>query len=134
MKKLSRLSSEDDQRRTINALVQRVQELEAVQTLLLQLVRELDVMDEDQLLTRVAEAIAPTRAVPGVTHSSVLPREGLPSGDQRGGPYREALIDLSPKVMVCDSCGESMASDRALFDDFGGCVCEDCFNAARLGR
>jgi hypothetical protein len=134
MKKLTRLSSDDDQRRTINALVQRVHELEAVQTMLLQILRELEIIEEDQLAARIADAIAPVRAVPGVNSASVLPREGVPSSEQRGGPYREALIDLSPRVVVCDSCGEAMASDRALFDDFGGCVCEDCFNAARLGR
>lgn len=134
MKKLTRLSSDDDQRRTINALVQRVHELEAVQTLLLQLLRELEVIEDDELTARIAEAVAPTRAVPGVNVGSVVPREGVPAGDQRGGPYREAMVDLSPRVVVCDSCGEAMASDRALYDDFGGCVCEDCFNAARLGR
>jgi hypothetical protein len=134
MKKLTRLSSDDEQRRTINALVQKVQELEAVQAMLLSMLVELDAIDEEELSARVSAALAPVRAVPGVAGPSSVPRDPVPAEGDRGGPYRGALVDLLPKVVVCDSCGEAMAADRTLYDDFGGCVCEDCFNAARLGR
>jgi hypothetical protein len=133
MKKLTRLSSDDEQRRTINALVQKVQELEAVQSMLVAMLVELGALEEDEMSAKLNAALAPVRLVLGGAPSS-SPREAVPVDGDRGGPYRAALVDLVPKVVVCDSCGETMAADRTLYDDFGGCICDDCFNAARLGR
>lgn len=134
MKKLTRLSSDDEQRRTINALVQKVQELEAVQSMLVAMLVELGALEEEEMSAKLSAALAPVRIVLGAVPPSSAPREASPADGDRGGPYRAALVDLTPKVVVCDSCGEAMAADRTLYDDFGGCVCEDCFNAARLGR
>ena len=134
MKKLSKLSSDDEQRRTINALAQKVAELEAVQSMLVSLLVELGGLDEDEMTAKINAALAPVRGVIGGVGPTPLPREAVPLDGGRGGPYRAPMIELAPKVVVCDSCGETMAADRTLYDDFGGCVCEDCFNAARLGR
>jgi hypothetical protein len=134
MKKLTRLSSDDEQRRTINALVQKVQELEAVQSMLVSMLVELGALEQEEMSAKMHAALAPVRIVPGVSAPSSAPRDASPSDGERGGPYRRTLVDLAPKLVVCDSCGETMAADQTLYDDFGGCVCEDCFNAARLGR
>lgn len=133
MKKLSKLSSDDEQRRVINALTQKVAELEAVQAMLLSMLVELGALEEDELHAKVNQALAPVRGVLGTVSPPPVAREAVPM-DGRGGPYRAPLIELAPKVVVCDSCGETIAADRTLYDDFGGCVCDDCFNAARLGR
>ncbi len=130
MKKLTRLSSEDEQRRTINALVQRVQELEAIQSMLLSLLVELGALDADEIAAKVGEAVRPVRSVAPVAADSR--REFVRSDDSAGGPYREVLIERVSRVVVCDACGDGIVADRVLYDDFGGCVCEDCFNAARL--
>lgn len=134
MKKLSKLSSDDEQRRTINALAQKVAELEAVQSMLVSLLVELGGLDEDEMSAKINAALAPVRGVLSGVGPTPVPREAPPPDGGRGGPYRGSMIELAPKVVVCDSCGETMAADRTLYDDFGGCVCEDCFNAARLGR
>ncbi len=130
MKKLTRLSSEDEQRRTINALVQRVQELEAVQAMLLSLLVELGAVDADEIETKVRSAVDPVRSI--VPQSGVAKREFVRAEGDAGGPYRELVVERVSRVVVCDACGDGMASDRALYDDFGGCVCEDCFSASRL--
>ncbi len=134
MKKLSKLSSDDEQRRTINALAQKVAELEAVQSMLVSMLVELGALDEDEMRAKLNEALAPVRGVLGTMTPPTVAREASPMDAGRGGPYRASLVDLAPRLVICDSCGETMVADHTLYDDFGGCVCEDCFNAARLGR
>jgi hypothetical protein len=134
IKKLSRLSSDDEQRRVINALTQKVAELEAVQAMLLSLLVELGAIDEDELYAKVNQTLAPVRrGAFGTVGPPPVVREAVPM-EGRGGPYRAPMTEFIPKVVVCDSCGETIAAEQSLYDDFGGCVCEDCFNAARLGR
>lgn len=105
-----------------------------MQELLVALLVELGAVDADELAVRIANVLAPVRAVPGVRTQSSAPREVVPSEGGRGAPYREYAVDLAARVIPCDSCGEPMAAEQTLYDDSGGNVCEDCFNAARLGR
>ena len=102
--------------------------------MLVSMLVELGALEEEEMAAKVSAALAPVRGVLGTSAPSATAREAVPFEGGSGGPYRASLVELVPKVVVCDSCGETMAADRTLYDDFGGCVCEDCFNAARLGR
>ena len=99
MKKLTRLSSEDEQRRTINALVQRVQELEAVQSMLLSLLVELGALEAEEIAAKVGAAVRPVRSI--VPASADPKREFVRAGGGGGGPYRVALLGGVPRVVVC---------------------------------